>query len=37
MLTSFSDADGSGVAHVLQVSYSQVEAMLTDIGVDKVK
>lgn len=30
LLSSFPDADGTGVSHVLQLSYSQIEAMLTN-------
>jgi deoxycytidylate deaminase len=37
MLTRFPDADGTGVASVLQLSYSQVEAMLTNPNNDKVQ
>lgn len=29
ILTSFADADGTGVSHVLQISYAQVEALVT--------
>ncbi|WP_380785052.1 hypothetical protein [Sphingomonas sp. R86521] len=36
MLTSFPDSDGSGVSHVLQLSYSQVEAMLTNISPENL-
>lgn len=30
ILQSFPEADGTGVSHVLQISYSQVEAMITN-------